>query len=83
MSLNPEDYPDKTIDEIDLEEKGMRKREELESDTEDLQLASACVSAIAAYSSMLDDGHITARRYIEELDTIVEYAEEKGVGDVL
>jgi hypothetical protein len=81
----PEDYPDKTVDELldadDDAEFGFTEEEyeEMQEGYAELREGAVLFMQAAALGEMLAEGEITLRQYIEWIDWVEDKADEKGV----
>lgn len=80
MPLNPEDAPDKTIDELDEEtQKELEDDETIKQEMDDMQELFKVMSTVMMLAQMFMDGHITLREYVRLGMILEDYERELDV----
>jgi hypothetical protein len=81
----PEDYPDKTVDELLEQDEDNEfsltedEYDEMFEEYKEMREGAVLLMQGAALGEMLAEGEITLRRYIQFIDWIEAKADEKGV----
>jgi len=72
--MNPQEYPDKTLDEIDTDEANIDVEEDVETPMAERQESITIIAGVLVLDMMLEDNIITLREYIR----CAEYLEERN-----
>jgi hypothetical protein len=81
----PEDYPDKTVDELLEQDEDNEfsltedEYDEMFEEYKEMREGAVLLMQGAALGEMLAEGEITLRRYIQFIDWIEQKADEKGI----